>query len=394
MSGHPGVYISKIKGKPTGIRGVIFFIISFTLSVGLYGCSDDSYTAEKEMWYAQKAAKEIMANPGTAPPGQVETVVNKFRKIIQKHPDWPGIVKVQWGIVQLYISNKDYKKAETEMEEIIKQHSEDEELCAQVQATIGSLYEIQDDWEKAFQIYNEIIRKYPYTSQGLAMPLYIADKYRRSIKNFLQAEAAYREAINRYQSIFETNSSKRIKVLSLGLYIKTHSSLATLYEQQDRWPDALAILNQIMSEHPYSRDGLEIPLYIANHYKTVGKEVESNEALGKALKYYQDMYEQNEGNPLGLVVLNLITTTYLNQKNWTKAVETQEKIVEKYPDSPELPLSLLNIGLLYEQALKDKPKAISAYETLVKKYPKHRLASETKKRIEQLKKETPPENKT
>ena len=357
-------------------------VISLAMIFALTGCGGD-YAAEKKMWHTLRAAKEVLANVKATPPGQFELIANRFRHIIKKYPKWPGAQKARWTILELYIAQKDYAKAEAELKRVIAENRGNKELCAQAEATRGGIYEMQKNWHKALGVYDRLIQTYPHTVQGLSMPFYIANRY-RSLEDFPGAAAAYLEAVEKYESIKQSSAPDNVKALAEGLKIKTRFALATLYARQDKWPEALPLLKKIISDYPYSRDGLGIPLYIANYYKSKGDEVQAEKAFDEALKHYEEIYRKNRENPLGMAALTLISTGYMNQKKWRKVIQMQEKIIEEYPVSPGVPLNRLNIAVLYERELKDNDKAIAAYQKLIEQHPRHRLAQMAEQREKAL----------
>ncbi len=357
-------------------------VIGLAVIFGLTGCGGD-YAAEKEMWHSLRAAKEVLANAEATPPGQFELIANRFRKIIKKYPRWPGAPKARWTILELYIAQKDYAKAEAELKKVIDENRDNKELCAQVEATRGSIYETQKNWRKALRVYDRLMKTYPHTVQGLTMPFYIANRY-RSLEDFPGAAGAYLKAKKKYESIKQSSAPDNVKALAEGLNIKTRFALATLYAQQDRWPEALPLLKKIISDYPHSRDGLGIPLYIANYYKSKGDELQAGKAFDEALGHYEGIYRKNRESPLGMVALTLISTGYMNQKKWTEVIKTQEKIIKEYPASPGIPLNRLNIAVLYDRELKDNDKAIAAYQKLIEQHPRHRLAQMAEQRKKAL----------
>ena len=366
------------------MKKLIYLFLTLVLTSFLSSCGGD-YAAEREMWFAQKEAGEILANPEATPPGQVEIVANRYRNIAQKYPDWPGKIRAQWSVAQLYVSQKAYKSAEEELEKIISQYRDNKEICAQAKVTIGSLYEIQKDWDKALRVYEEAIEKYPLTSQGLLISLYIANHYRVE-KDYPKAKEAYLSAQERYKAVIEsTTAPDMFKAFSRGLNLKTEFALATLYEAEEQWGKSLALLNKIKDEFPYSEEGLTIPLYIANHYQLRGETSEADRSFSEALSYYEELFQKHKKHPIGLLILNLKKTTYLNQKKWNEAIKVHQEIIKTYPNSPDTPLTLLNIALIYERELEDKDKAIASYQKVKEKFPKHRLAKVAEEKIEKLK---------
>ena len=61
-------------------------------------------------------------------------------------------------------------------------------------------------------------------------------------------------------------------------------------------------------------------------------------------------------------------------QNFAKSIEYHEKIMNRFPEDPQSPKSLLIVALTYEQQLQDTEKARHLYEEFLKKYPNHEIA--------------------
>jgi outer membrane protein assembly factor BamD (BamD/ComL family) len=77
-----------------------------------------------------------------------------------------------------------------------------------------------------------------------------------------------------------------------------------------------------------------------------------------------------------------IYATHLN--NYEQSIASMQKVLDKYPDSPEAPKSLFKIGFTYENMVKDITLAKKRYDEFIAKYPNHELALSVKVSLEHL----------
>lgn len=71
-------------------------------------------------------------------------------------------------------------------------------------------------------------------------------------------------------------------------------------------------------------------------------------------------------------------------RDFNKAIECHQKIMDLYPDHRLTPKSLIIIAVTYENELKDIEKARQAYESFLKKYPGHELVPGVKGALDLL----------
>jgi tetratricopeptide (TPR) repeat protein len=65
---------------------------------------------------------------------------------------------------------------------------------------------------------------------------------------------------------------------------------------------------------------------------------------------------------------------YENKEQWEKAIETYEKILKTYKDSPKADETLYKLGSLYVNHKQDFEKSIAIYKQLIEKYPSSQYA--------------------
>ena len=73
-------------------------------------------------------------------------------------------------------------------------------------------------------------------------------------------------------------------------------------------------------------------------------------------------------HPLAANAQYWIGEAYYRQKNFRDALPEFRKVIDRYPNSPQVPEALLKIGLCY-RAVTDSAHARAAWERLTKEYP-------------------------
>ena len=142
------------------------------------GCGNDQYSAERQYWLAQKNADTIFDNPYASPPRQLERAVEIFNKFASSHPGTALAAGADLTIARLYMVKEEYVKAIQKLNEIMKKYRDADEVYAEALFMNGYAYQAQEKWELALQEYNKLIRESPFSLRGLVMPLYIAQYYK------------------------------------------------------------------------------------------------------------------------------------------------------------------------------------------------------------------------
>lgn len=71
-------------------------------------------------------------------------------------------------------------------------------------------------------------------------------------------------------------------------------------------------------------------------------------------------------------------TDFQNKQQWEDLVQTYEKLVKTYPESPKAAERLYNSGMVYDNNMNEYEKAIQVWKTLLDKYPESHLVINTK----------------
>lgn len=225
------------------MKSINKYIFSLGVITSCIGCGG-YYYAEKTYWHVNRKHGETIRTPAEATEKEFHQTINALKKVVSGYPAWKKSAEIQFRIGEMYIARKDFDNARKELMEVVMNFPEQQELCAHAQFLIGSLFEKQGDWKEALHNYEELIERYPNTTVGLQVPLYIAHYYQRhNLKK--ESERTYADATHKYTNLIEKNPySKLVPViqyfvtLAYGRQEKWNELVDTLQRMVDKYPDA------------------------------------------------------------------------------------------------------------------------------------------------------------
>lgn len=157
------------------------------------------------------------------------------------------------------------------------------------------------------------------------------------------------------------------------------------YELQNNWDLALAQYRKIMESYPTTLRGIDIPLYIMQHYKAKLQPDKMREAARQAIEYYNGLAARYPRSPFAFRVRLLVGQCYMELKEWHNAIATFEDVIESFKDKTSMDGVMMDIATIYARELKDKEKAAEALQRLMKEYPKSRLGPIARNMLKNLK---------
>jgi len=264
------------------MRKTLLIILAAAL-VGCAGCESPSFKAERKMYKAHKLAEKIFKNPKSTPPMQFAEAVEAYRRIAAQYPDTVLEVQAEFSIGHLYLVRGDFEKAREQYKRLTLDCDKKGNLCAEAYFAIGNAYELEQSWP--------------------------------------QAEVQYR---------------------------------------------------LIMDTFPFSAKSLDLPLYIIRHYR--------NE---KAVAYYTDLKVDTQEEKGDFILQGLVSRSYMEGEKWLDALDSLDKLTRDYPDfNPEQALWVK--ALIYANKLEDKEKAKEELQKIVSDYPDSPLAKKATIVIERM----------
>ena len=137
---------------------------------------------------------------------------------------------------------------------IIEKYPNETNLCAAAQLTLASTYETEGTWERALVEYRWVQENHPLTIQGLYVPVYIADYYRRKGKANL-AEISVKEAMAHYHRFIKKHPKTVLAATAQEFIIHCLSV-------QEKWPEAAEAATSLRTVHPGSRTAISSYLFL------------------------------------------------------------------------------------------------------------------------------------
>ena len=101
----------------------------------------------------------------------------------------------------------------------------------------------------------------------------------------------------------------------------------------------------------------------------------------KTLKLFEKKYPGDSRTPEVVLALAM---AYQGEKQYEEAASTYERLMDKYPDSPETYKGMFMLGYMYYDELKDDEKTLSVFNKFIKTYPDSELITSAKVLIENI----------
>lgn len=101
-----------------------------------------------------------------------------------------------------------------------------------------------------------------------------------------------------------------------------------------------------------------------------GTAIKDDNLKTQALNLYKEFLSKYPNSAKGIFAYNQIAGIYFDLKKYDESIKTYQELAAKYPDTKDAKNSLFMVAFIYDETMKNKEKAIEAYEEFLKKYPK------------------------
>ena len=125
-----------------------------------------------------------------------EEAIGRYSTFITRFPDSQYVTAAYFDMGTIYAKQRDYDNARVNYE-LALQNTEDRDLQAEIQATIGRTYYDQEDYPNAIASYNKLLDEYPESNFVAEGKLGIADSYFK-LENWNEAVAAYQRVLDEH----------------------------------------------------------------------------------------------------------------------------------------------------------------------------------------------------
>ncbi len=207
------------------------------------------YDAERLLYRTMKMAGKITGNPDVAPPKLLAAIERGMEKVIKKYPATIAAKSAHMKLVEFYIFIKEYDKALSATDTIIKRYGDDPVAMSMTYFFRGSIHEKQNRWDRAIKEFEILKDKYANTQLGMDAPIYIAHHYRQK-GDSAETAKAYDDAAQFYRRMSNNNKGKMLGYAALSMLFQTYMET----ENYEKAGDVLAdILDEYASPVAYTK---------------------------------------------------------------------------------------------------------------------------------------------
>ncbi|MBU4377399.1 MAG: hypothetical protein KKD29_08035 [Candidatus Omnitrophica bacterium] len=204
---------------------------------------------------------------------------------------------------------------------------------------------MRDFVEKSLQ---KILEKYPETDAAKATRFALAEFYIYNKK--------YDKALPVLDTIISAKDADKM-TLSRAYFVK-----GNVYERQNQWDKALAEYAILRDKYNDTPLGMQIPIYIGNYYIGKGDDERADRAFREAAAFYDKIARENKGKVMGYTALSLMRDIYIKSKEYRRAGNVIEEILEDYKAEIAMIQQLPYVELVFEKSLKEPEKALEIYK--------------------------------
>lgn len=291
---------------------------------------------------------------------QYEQARNYYSDVMQKYPESDVSLAAQNQIAMTYGDQGNWNKAVEVLNDMIFQYSDDPKIIGTM-FTLGTLYFQQlGEQEKALETFQQILQKFPEEKNLGQVHL--------AIGNIYFSQKRYDDARNRFQHILANYKADDNSCINAQL------GIAKSYEDQNNWNTAVNEYQWIVENYPRTIQALNIPLYIAEHYRSSQETNLAKTAYESAIKQYQQVVEQYPNTPLAVMALDNTVSGYLRLEQWEQAAKILQNLTAMELPPQGKVKAYLTLENIYEEKLNDPAKALEVYSELLAKYPQVPIA--------------------
>ncbi len=130
----------------------------------------------------------------------------------------------------------------------------------------------------------------------------------------------------------------------------------------------------------------------ADDYMSAAQENVKQKNISEAITNYESVVHEYPDSPQAPDALFQIGTLYQNKmvknisdvESYKKAEKTFRLVYNKYPDDKKAPMALFLSGFILANDLRNFQSATSTYNLFLEKYPQHELASSAKQELSNM----------
>jgi tetratricopeptide (TPR) repeat protein len=176
---------------------------------------------------------------------------------------------------------------------------------------------------------------------------------------------------------------------------KTNLRLAEITYFRGQFKSAMEQLGNVMNDvlSNTTNDALTLQIFIQENQEknsvALGEFAKADflkrqRKLSEALAIYENIFKSDSESELADEALMSIGDMQSQMRRFADAVASYEQLATDYEECINLDKATMKTGQIYELGIKDKNKAIEAYQKLLEKFPNSIYVSDARKRIREL----------
>ncbi|MBI4115667.1 MAG: tetratricopeptide repeat protein [Candidatus Omnitrophica bacterium] len=158
------------------------------------------------------------------------------------------------------------------------------------------------------------------------------------------------------------------------------------FQEEGLWAEAQKVYDEIGKEHPTTVASLQVPFMVSLYYEQQNQPEKVEEILDEAIKQYELIEKEHPGTRLAKQARRFMYNAFAKKGDWDKFLANVDQDIVNEKNSVIQGRWLLLKGLIAENRLKDKEKAVTLYQDFLQKHPEHPQANVAKSHLEALSK--------
>ncbi|MFT6355549.1 MAG: TolA-binding protein [Cryomorphaceae bacterium] len=342
------------------------FLLTCFLLV-LLGCSfDPIYEAEKAYWEARKIDRTLhQDNPDGLEEENYEEIIAALKRVSDAAPFEPMAAQAQFQIAQIYLGLEKTEQAHEILKKTFfrfsksenKNESSSKNIASQAAFWSGKLYEKKGEVEKAQEVYANLMDRYPLTTRGLQMPIYIVQYY-KTRGNLPKMKEASARAHSHYKSLIDQYSGTTIEKTVQRYNLQ-------VYALEEAWQDILNFWDSEINTQIERSGAIRAKIARADLLAS------RMENIPEAERIYKDLIDQYPVEPITPLLRIRLGYLLIAAAKTEEARETFAGILTDFSENIELNIQS-NLGLAAaDNKDREYEKVLARYDDIFAEFPNH-----------------------
>lgn len=198
--------------------------------------------------------------------------------------------------------------------------------------------------------YKSIIKEHP--KSRVVKPASIG------LVEFYVARKRYSEALSNIE-VIKKNYPDDVMMMSTAIFLK-----GAIREKQGKWDLAMKEFKILEDKYPTTQIGMQIPMYIGQHYSSKGDDAKAAKAYADAAALYSALEKQYSGKMIGYMAATYLLQAYILANSYDEAGRTLEWIFDKYPSTGTYVQLLPVVEIIYLDKTKNPARAVEIYKSV------------------------------